>query len=868
MSPIARKAKKNAFRKAKEVLPEGAVLSIQRTRLEGSSVKSRKPSSYEATYSYSVVSAVYNVGRYLDDFFESMVSQTITHKKLKLIMVDDGSVDNSAEIIKEWQSRYPSLIEYARKQNGGQASARNLGLDLVGTDWVTFIDPDDFVSQTYFEEIDKTVLKFKDIQFATCRIVFYNEPKGEYFDKHPLRGDFKNDISLYNATDDFMPITLSASKSFFRISKVKELNLRFNEKIRPNFEDAHFLNRYLLGLEEGRIAYLRKPVYYYRKRENGSSTLDSSWSNPDRVSTVLRLGMFDLLKRAKSQRGYVPFFIQKTVLYDLQWYFKLFIGHEERTRKFEDIGFMDGFWDNLHNIFSLIDGEAIEAMPGGWLNYETKYACISTFKYEEPRTQIVYVERIDFTSKLMLVRATNSDYKLFANGRELTPAETKWVNRPLFGRSFCKLYMAWVPLPEATDTLSIKSGGPLGDIKLSVRGRQFDRHAQMNQIYTAYKKDWGKYQQSPDNVWLFMDRDTQADDNAEHLYRWMTKNHPEQKCYFVLRRKAADWARLDRENFNLIPFGSRKHEALLKSCSTIVSSHADGFVHSYFGDNFFKSKKFVFLQHGVTKDDLSPWINNKPINLMITAAQNEYDSITREESPYLLTKRQVALTGFPRHDSLIERHPQRRIILVMPTWRNSLSGEKTGNGNIRSLNSEFATSLYKRSWESLINNEKLRQIADKNDAKIVFFPHTNTFPYVENGDFSIPSHVEIAGNQTGTSIQQAFADALLMITDYSSTAFETAYLGKGCIYYQFDSEEFFGGMQAYAKGYFDYSEDGFGPVVQTEDDLITELQVYAKRDFAPADEYTRRIREFFPFRDGKCCERVYARIKELSDGKY
>ena len=107
-----------------------------------------------------------------------------------------------------------------------------------------------------------------------------------------------------------------------------------------------------------------------------------------------------------------------------------------------------------------------------------------------------------------------------------------------------------------------------------------------------------------------------------------------------------------------------------------------------------------------------------------------------------------------------------------------------------------------------------------------------------------------------------------MITDYSSTAFETAYLGKGCIYYQFDSDEFFGGMQAYAKGYFDYSEDGFGPVVQTEDDLIIQLQAYAKRGFAPTDEHTKHIREFFPFRDGKCCERVYARIKELSDGKY
>ena len=44
---------------------------------------------------------------------------------------------------------------------------------------------------------------------------------------------------------------------------------------------------------------------------------------------------------------------------------------------------------------------------------------------------------------------------------------------------------------------------------------------------------------------------------------------------------------------------------MLKGCSTIISSHADRYVHSYFGDNFYQSKRYVFLQHGVTKDDIS-----------------------------------------------------------------------------------------------------------------------------------------------------------------------------------------------------------------------------------------------------------------------
>ena len=194
MNAFAKKMKKTAFKKAKKVLPKTTVLRIQRRRLEGRLGVSCKPNSYEGQYTYSVVSAVYNAEKYLDAFFESLTSQTIDGKRIRLIMVDDGSTDGSAKVIAKWKQRFPELIDYYHKENGGQASARNMGLAHVDTDWVTFIDPDDFVSETYFEEVDRTLSAHPDIQFVTCRIVFYNETKDEYFDRHPLRGEFKNDV--------------------------------------------------------------------------------------------------------------------------------------------------------------------------------------------------------------------------------------------------------------------------------------------------------------------------------------------------------------------------------------------------------------------------------------------------------------------------------------------------------------------------------------------------------------------------------------------------------------------------------------------------------------------------------------------------
>ncbi|HEG4692299.1 TPA: glycosyltransferase, partial [Campylobacter jejuni] len=115
-----------------------------------------KPKKYQAYNKYAIVSAVYNVEKYLDDFFKSIINQRLDFKRnIFIICVDDGSTDNSAQIIKKYQKKYPKNIIYLYKENGGQASARNLGLKYLkendlNTPWVTFTDPDDFLGRDYF----------------------------------------------------------------------------------------------------------------------------------------------------------------------------------------------------------------------------------------------------------------------------------------------------------------------------------------------------------------------------------------------------------------------------------------------------------------------------------------------------------------------------------------------------------------------------------------------------------------------------------------------------------------------------------------------------------------------------------------------
>ena len=81
-------------------------------------------------------------------------------------------------------------------------------------------------------------------------------------------------------------------------------------------------------------------------------------------------------------------------------------------------------------------------------------------------------------------------------------------------------------------------------------------------------------------------------------------------------------------------------------------------------------------------------------------------------------------------------------------------------------------------------------------------------------------YVEVIDQLAEPSLQPLFAKTALLVTDYSSVAFEIAYIEKPVIYYQFDAEQFYGGGHLGFGGYFDFARDGFGPVCETEDDPV------------------------------------------------
>jgi CDP-glycerol glycerophosphotransferase (TagB/SpsB family) len=264
----------------------------------------------------------------------------------------------------------------------------------------------------------------------------------------------------------------------------------------------------------------------------------------------------------------------------------------------------------------------------------------------------------------------------------------------------------------------------------------------------------------------------------------------------------------------------------------------------------------VFLQHGITKDDISGWLNkyDKDIRLFITAAKPEYQSILKNEYGY--NKDEVILSGFPRYDKL-KNNPKREI-LIMPTWRHYLATPINKNGlNVR--NPDFMESNYFKFYNSLINNKKLIKKLKETNYKLKLCLHPSSIPNAD--DFADNPYVEISKEICDYS--KEFGDGALLITDYSSVAFDFAYLRKPVIYTQFDSEKFFSN-HIYEKGYFDYLENGFGPVCYNLEETVEKTILQIDNNFELEEQYVKRINNFFEYNDKNNSKRVYEAILNLN----
>lgn len=769
-----------------------------------------KPKKYKAFSKYSIVCPIYNVEKYLDDFFKSIIKQRLDFKNnIFIICVDDGSTDDSAKIIKKYQKKYPKNITYLYKANGGLSSARNYGLKFVKTHWLCFTDPDDFLNRDYFYEVDRNIRKYnnENISMLATNYIFYFEKYKIYKDNHPLNFKFKKDSVFVNKNlDDF--IQPNCASVVFNKEKIK--NIIFREELKPVLEDVRFVAEFLVQNINSKSIFLKNAKYFYRKRAQQNSIMDTFWKDKGYFLISPKIGTLYLLQNYK-----IYSFVQKVCIYHMFWQIKALIFNPEKLAILNNEE-KELFKELLFENFKFIDSCNIKNFNLHAFDFFYKKGILNYFKNEDLSENIAFIESIDDKNDEILIKYyfndVNHKTKILLDNEVTIVKHSKIRQYDLLDKIFLYEKRIWLKLKNDIKMLDIFMDSQ--KLKLVFNNNFINDLNEVLKVLNKQKKQRIKNS----NLWLFADMSWRADDNAEHLYRYVMRNHPKQKIAFILSKKSIDYLRLKKEGFKLVDPKSFYFKYLIYKADKIISSHVDRYIFNALGGDTLKTKDFIFLQHGVIKDDLSRWLNQRKIDIFITSTKAEYDSIAGDFNHYKFSTKEVVLTGLARWDALIKNNIlNTKQILIMPTWREYLSGKVQKYG-ARARNPEFVKSLYFQKWQEFLCSKELEKLAVQCGYSIVFIPHPQVRMYLE--DFNLPPYIITSYKE---SMQELFCKSSLMITDYSSVAFEMAVLKKPVLYYQFDKDEFFA-KHSYTQGYFDYERDGFGEVCFNYNQLLYYLK--------------------------------------------
>ena len=367
-----------------------------------------------------------------------------------------------------------------------------------------------------------------------------------------------------------------------------------------------------------------------------------------------------------------------------------------------------------------------------------------------------------------------------------------------------------------------------------------------------------KINKSNRDIWIVGERKSEAKDNGYHLFKYIRENHPEKKAYYVIDKKSSDLEKIQSLG-NVIYYDSLKHYIYYIMSTKLVCAHLGGCVPDSpvcwkFHEHEMKNKKKIFIQHGITIGSIpSLMYENTRVNLFVCGAKPEYEFV---KNKFGYPDGSVQYLGFARFDNLHENNAKNQI-LIMPTWRQWIPSTTWEQKNIEKCRKMFLQSEYFEKYNSLINSQKLIDLLEQHDLELIFYPHYEMQGYVDL--FVTKSNRVTIAKKDEYDVQQLLKESKILITDYSSVAFDFAYMRKPVIYYQFDEETYY--KDHYQKGYFIYEEHGFGPVVKQLDELELCLEKMLNNDIE--SPYKNRCEVFFEKYDNKNSKRIYNAINNL-----
>ena len=241
----------------------------------------------------SVIIPTYNA----QDFIEECIRETInqTYKKIEIIIVDDGSIDNTREICERYANK-DYRIKLISQKNQGVSVARNTGINMATGDYIVFFDADDYPERNLIKRYmqARTEWKHKEIAFICCGMFFDNTINKNVNNKlyllEPTYGYISGENYLLSrvmaSTLAWLKLFNFVTNKFYDLNEIREHNIRFNPNIHIG-EDLNFNLDYLEKVD-GNIGMVNMPLYHYVKRTNNSLSISYHANDIEDTKTIYR----------------------------------------------------------------------------------------------------------------------------------------------------------------------------------------------------------------------------------------------------------------------------------------------------------------------------------------------------------------------------------------------------------------------------------------------------------------------------------------------------------------------------------------------------------------------------------------------------
>ena len=261
----------------------------------------------------SIIVPVYNVEKYLEMCIKSILHQDVGRDHIELVLVNDGSKDNSGKICQKFADMYPESVVYIDQKNAGVSEARNTGIRAATGDYIGFVDSDDYISKNAVRNVIEYFKKHSDADVATIRVIQF----GYYNAERSVDLKFSKGTRTINLKQpQWYDVQPRVAPAFIRASVAKRHS--FNKHI-GIYEDTRYMADVLS--EKMKLGVVYGGSYYNRIHygdANASITTGATKEKRFYLDSPKNVSLY-ILQEMRTKKELAPQFFQYMALYEMRW---------------------------------------------------------------------------------------------------------------------------------------------------------------------------------------------------------------------------------------------------------------------------------------------------------------------------------------------------------------------------------------------------------------------------------------------------------------------------------------------------------------------------------------------------------------------